>query len=100
MVDTLKCDFSTESYLKKILSWQYIFYWVFSHWKTGTKPNKQFIGFCPTSCCPSLQGSAMSFMYYDIPMFALNNEQEINDLLEVQIPDNCVHSCIIIKKYI
>ena len=42
----------------------------------------------------------MSFMYYDIPMFALNNEQEINDLLEVQIPDNCVHSCIIIKKYI
>ena len=30
-----------------------------------------------------LQGNAMSFRYYDIPIFALNNEKEVDALIEV-----------------
>ena len=30
-----------------------------------------------------LQGNFMSFKYYDIPMFALNDEGEVDGLLEV-----------------
>lgn len=30
-----------------------------------------------------LQGNGMSFKYYDIPIFALNKEKEVDDLIKV-----------------
>ena len=38
--------------------------------------------FTPPDDC-STQGTGMSFKYYDIPMFALNDEEEVDYLLEV-----------------
>ena len=41
----------------------------------------------------------MSFMYYDIPMFALNNEKEVDALVEVQIPNSEEHSILLLAAY-
>ena len=38
---------------------------------------------CSNLLICSLQGTGMSFKYFDIPMFALNDEAEVDDLLEV-----------------
>ena len=46
-----------------------------------------------------LQGNAMSFMYYDIPMFALNNEKEVDALIEVQIPNSEEHPILSLTAY-
>lgn len=42
-------------------------------------------------CC--LQGTGMSFKYYDIPMFALTDEKEVTDLVEVEAR-NCKNSLL------
>lgn len=38
-----------------------------------------------TGLISSLQGSGMSFNYYDIPMFALDDEKEVDALLDVSL---------------
>lgn len=38
---------------------------------------------CSNLLICSLQGTGMSFKYFDIPMFALNDEAEVDDLLKV-----------------